>query len=214
MSKLWIKICGITRNADARAATDLGADALGAVFYPPSSRAIQSAQLQDIFAGVHETVQVTALFVDPTPEQVEEVLACNVVSRLQFHGEESEAFCQSFGVPYFKAIRVGGGQTPDIRSVVSAIDEHQAAELILLDSYCKKAPGGTGMTFDWELAAGIVAATDKRVVLAGGLSPENIGEAVRRVNPYGVDVSTGVESGPGIKDTNKLRQFIEGALHG
>lgn len=214
MSKIWIKICGITRNADARAAVDLGADALGAVFYAPSSRAIAVTRLADIFAGVHESVQVTALFVDPSPQEVEAVLDCNVVSRLQFHGEESESFCRSFGMPYFKAIRVGGGQMPDVNSVVSAIAEHQAAELILLDSYCQKAPGGTGMTFDWELAAAIVAATDKRVVLAGGLSPDNIGDAVNKVRPYGVDVSTGVESAPGIKDKDKLRQFIEGALNG
>ncbi len=209
MSKLWIKICGITRPEDTRAACALGVDALGANFYPPSPRAIAVADVATIFADVPDSVLLTALFVNPERELVESVLATGCVDRLQFHGDEDPEFCASFGVPYYKALRVGGGL--DIAAEITA---HARAELILLDSFDKKAPGGTGKTFDWSIAKQIVEQSTQRIVLAGGLHPGNVAQAIEQVRPYGVDVSSGVESSLGIKSPEKLRTFVEGVGNG
>lgn len=209
MSKLWIKICGITRHEDARAAIALGVDALGAVFYPPSSRAVEIDDLARIFADVPKSVQRTALFVNPERSEVEQVLASGLIDRLQFHGDEERAFCNSFSVPYFKALRVGGGL-----EALPAIAEYPDAELIFLDSFDKKAPGGTGKTFDWSIARQAVEQSAQRIVLAGGLSPDNVAAAVEQVGPFGVDVSTGVESSPGIKCAQRLKEFVQGAGNG
>jgi phosphoribosylanthranilate isomerase len=209
LSKLWIKICGITRPEDTRAACALGIDALGANFYPPSPRAIAVEDVATIFADVPESVLLTALFVNPEPALVESVLATGMIDRLQFHGDETPEYCASFGVPYFKALRVGGGL-----DVNAAIAEHAQAELILLDSFDKKAPGGTGKTFDWSIAKQIVIQSDQRIVLAGGLHAGNVAEAIEQVRPYGVDVSSGVESSPGIKCPEKLKEFVRGVGNG
>ena len=184
-------------------------DALGAVFYPPSPRAIGIERLADVFASVPDSVLRTALFVNPEPQLVEQVLATGLIDRLQFHGNEEQDFCVSFGVPYFKALRVGGGL-----DVLSAIDEHRDAELILLDSFDAKAPGGTGKTFDWEIASKAVAESGRKIVLAGGLNADNVGVALRQVKPYGVDVSSGVESQPGIKNADKLQEFVREVRNG
>ena len=209
MSKLWIKICGITRPEDARAALALGVDALGAVFYPPSPRAIEVEDLARIFADVPDSVQRTALFVNPERSEVERVLATGFIDRLQFHGDEDSSFCNSFAVPYYKALRVGGGL-----DVLPAIAQYPEAELIFLDSFDKKAPGGTGKTFDWSIARQAVEQSGRRIVLAGGLDPDNVADAVERVGPFGVDVSTGVESSPGVKDAQRLKEFVQGAGNG
>lgn len=209
MSKLWIKICGITRLEDAQAAVALGVDALGAVFYPPSPRAIEIADLAQIFVNVPDSVQRTALFVNPRRSEVEQVLATGCIDRLQFHGEEERSFCNSFAVPYFKALRVGGGL-----DVLAAIAEYSDAELIFLDSFDKKAPGGTGKTFDWSIARRAVEQSGQRIVLAGGLEPGNVADAIEQVGPYGVDVSTGVESSPGVKSAQRLKEFVQGAGNG
>jgi len=209
LSKLWIKICGITRNADARAAAALGADALGAVLYPPSSRVVEVAQLASVFSGLPSTTRRVALFVNPERSLVDAVLATGVIDLLQFHGDEDEQFCASFPAPYMKAIRVA--------SKSQAVEELRAfpsAEMMLLDSYQKNVPGGTGKTFDWNIAAELVRESNHRVVLAGGLEPENVAEAVRQVGPFGVDVSSGVETTPGIKGQALLEEFIEGAVNG
>lgn len=209
MSKLWIKICGITRSEDARAAAALGVDALGAVFYPPSPRAVEIGDLARIFADVPDSVLRTALFVNPERSEVEKVLASGYIDRLQFHGDEQRSFCNSFAVPYFKALRVGGGL-----DVLPAIAEYSDAELIFLDSFDKKAPGGTGKTFDWSIAKQAVEQSGQHIVLAGGLDPDNVADAVEQVSPFGVDVSTGVESSPGIKCAQRLKEFVQGAGNG
>lgn len=209
MSKLWIKICGITRPEDAQAAVALDVDALGAVFYPPSPRAIDTGSLSEIFADVPDSILRTALFVNPERQLVDSVLATGYIDRLQFHGDEEQSFCASFGVPYFKALRVGGGL-----DVLSAIDSHADAELIFLDSFDKKAPGGTGKTFDWSIASKAVSGSEKKIVLAGGLHSGNVREAIERVHPFGVDVSSGVESEPGIKSAAKLEEFVKGVRNG
>lgn len=209
MSTPWIKICGITSNADARAAAALGVDALGAVLYPPSSRAVEAGQLAEIYAGVPPGVRRVALLVNAERSLVDAVVSSGVIDLLQFHGDEDEQFCASFPVPYMKAIRVA-----DERQAANDIQAFPGAEMVLLDSYQKNVPGGTGKTFDWDVAARLVAGSDMRIVLAGGLRPDNVSEALRRVKPFGVDVSSGVESRPGIKDQALLEEFIEGAVNG
>ena len=209
MSNLWIKICGIKRPEDAHAAVALGVDALGAVFYPPSPRAIEVDRLQEVFAQVPEPVLRTALFVNPEPELVERVLVTGFIDRLQFHGDEEPSFCESFGVPYFKAFRVGGGT-----DVMSAMSDFGDAELIFLDAFDKKAPGGTGKTFDWRIARDAVLDSGMKIVLAGGLNPDNVRQAIEQVGPFGVDVSSGVESAPGVKDAGRLQEFVRGVRNG
>lgn len=209
LSALWIKICGITRNADAHAAAALGINALGAVLYPPSSRAVDVERLADIFADIPSTVRRVALLVNPDRSLVDTVVSSGVVDLLQFHGDEDEQFCASFPVPYMKAIRVASEQ-----QAAEEIAAFPSAEMILLDKFEKGVPGGTGKTFDWDIAARLVAESSSRVVLAGGLNPDNVTEAVRRVKPFGVDVSSGVETEPGIKGQALLEGFIEGAVNG
>jgi len=205
MHKHWIKVCGITRAEDAIAASDLGADAIGLVFYPPSPRSIVMADVPEIVDGVSANVSVVALFVDPTADEVNEVLDSGHIDLLQFHGSESEEFCCSFDIPYMKAFRVGLDADLD-----KAIEAYPSAELILLDSYVKAAPGGTGHSFDWKKTSEISDSSLSKLVLAGGLSPDNIAKAIAAVQPFGVDVSSGVESSPGIKDRALINKFIEG----
>ena len=162
-------------------------------------------QVAEIFADVDAGVERIALFVNPDAELVERVLDSEAIDCLQFHGDEDDTFCTGFGLPYMKAIRV--------KSVAQALQEmsdHPAAQRFLLDKYVEQVPGGTGQTFDWSMAADIVAASDKPVVLAGGLNSENIVAAIQSVHPAGVDVSSGVEKAHGIKSVEKMKLFIEG----
>jgi phosphoribosylanthranilate isomerase len=190
------------------AAAQLGADAIGVVLYAPSPRAIAVTAIAEIFADVDSRVARVALFVDPDPRLVEASLSSGIINLLQFHGDEDQAFCASFGVPYMKAIRV---QT--VEQARNEIAAHEKAEMILLDKYQRDVPGGTGKTFDWEMAAAIVQSSSQPVVLAGGLNADNVGDAIAQVNPFGVDVSSGVEDSHGIKDLEKLERFINAAKH-
>jgi phosphoribosylanthranilate isomerase len=206
LSQLWIKICGVTRNRDALLAAELGADAIGLVFYANSPRALAATQISSVVANVPGSISVIGLFVNPTREEVEVVLSTGLVDVLQFHGEEDEEFCNSFDRPYLKAFQV-----KDLQSLDSTLSEYRTATYILLDSYSVEKMGGTGQKFDWSIGGNIVQNLDQKVVVAGGLKPENIKDAVIKMNPFGVDVSSGVESHPGLKDAEKLRKFIEGA---
>jgi phosphoribosylanthranilate isomerase len=190
------------------AAAQLGADAVGVVLYAPSPRAIAVTAIAEIFADVDSRVARVALFVDPDPQLVEASLYSGIINLLQFHGNEDQAFCASFGVPYMKAIRV---QT--VEQARNEIAAHEKAEMILLDKYQRDVPGGTGKTFDWEMAAAIVESSSQPVVLAGGLNADNVGDAIAQVNPFGVDVSSGVEASHGVKDLEKLERFIHAAKH-
>jgi len=190
------------------AAAQLGADAIGVVLYAPSPRAIAVTAIAEIFADVDSRVARVALFVDPDPQLVEASLSSGIINLLQFHGNEDQAFCASFGVPYMKAIRV---QT--VEQARNEIAAHEKAKMILLDKYQRDVPGGTGKTFDWEMAATIVQSSSQPVVLAGGLTANNVGDAIAQVNPFGVDVSSGVEASHGIKDLEKLERFIHAAKH-
>jgi phosphoribosylanthranilate isomerase len=206
LSRLWIKICGITLNSDAIAAAGYGADAIGLVFYPQSPRAVKKKSIAEITTGLPSWVDVVALFVDPSEEEVRQVLATNTINLLQFHGQESEAFCKSFDVPYIKAIRVKNYGT-----ISNIINAYGSAEMLLLDSHSKKAPGGTGSKFDWKIGKSVTEKTTSKIVVAGGLNPNNVQKAIQKIKPYGVDVSSGVEQSHGVKRLSKMKAFIEGA---
>lgn len=197
-----VKICGITRPEDGRAAAAGGADAIGLVFYPPSPRAVTPATARVVVAALPPLVGVVALFVDPERAAVERVLAEVPVDVIQFHGDEPPAFCRSFNRPYIKALRV----TPEV-DVEAALAAYGDARALLLDSYHPHFPGGTGRTFDWSL---VPAGLWQRVMLAGGLDAANVVDAIRRYRPAAVDVSGGVEASKGIKDPIRIAQFMRG----
>jgi phosphoribosylanthranilate isomerase len=199
-----IKICGITDVAHARVAAHLGADAIGLVFYAPSPRNVSLPQAREIIAQLPPFVAPVALFVNPTREDVQRVLAHCPVSLLQFHGEEDAAFCASFGVPYLKAARVRPGL-----DLLEYFASYGAAAGWLLDAYSEDAYGGTGEAFNWDL---IPTALAKPVVLSGGLTPDNVAAAICRVRPWAVDVSSGVEISKGRKDEQLIAAFIA-AVH-
>lgn len=196
-----IKICGLTRPEDAAIASASGVDAVGLVFYPPSPRALEIEQAREICAALGPLVHVVALFVDPEPEAVESVLTRVPVSLLQFHGEESPTDCGRFARPWLKALRM----RPGIDLSAEAQRYAQAAGL-LLDSYRAGVPGGTGEGFDWSL---VPRELTPRLVLAGGLEPDNVAAAIARLRPAAVDVSSGVEERPGRKSAARIRAFVD-----
>jgi phosphoribosylanthranilate isomerase len=198
-----IKICGITRPSDARAAAEAGADAIGLVFYPNSPRFLSVERASEIRDALPPFVQTVALFVNPDAAQVAQVIGRVKPSMLQFHGEETPQFCREFGVPYIKACRVKSGV-----SALEYLRPFSQAAAWLFDSHVPEY-GGVGESFDWSL----VPKTDKPVILSGGLSAANVAEAIRRVKPWGVDVSSGVESAKGLKDAAKIAAFIEEVRH-
>ena len=199
-----VKICGITRPADAQAAARAGADAIGLVFYPPSPRFVSIERAIEVRNALPPFVQSVALFVNPDAAQVAQVLGQVRPSLLQFHGEETRDFCAQFGVPYLKACRVAEGV--DLLEYLRAF--HDASGW-LLDAYVE-GYGGKGTRFDWSL---VPARRERPVVLSGGLVRGNVREAIRRVRPWGVDVSSGVESAKGIKDHAMMAAFIELVRH-
>ena len=200
MSATRIKICGVTRAQDAQACAASGADAIGLVFYPRSSRAVTVHQAADIVAAVPPFVSVVALFVDEPIGSIERIINTLPIDVIQFHGDESPEFCHQFGRPWIKALRVRPGL-----DVVEECQRFSKARGVLLDSWQADVPGGTGKTFDWRLATQALCVP---VVLAGGLTHDNVGEGMRALHPAAVDVSGGVEVSPGLKDAKKIRQFI------
>lgn len=203
MSRARVKICGITSVDDARAVIAAGADALGLVFYSASPRAVTIEQAREIALAAGPFIVVTGLFVDADPTFIAAVLAQVPLQLLQFHGDEMPSYCESFQRPYMKAIRM----RPQL-DVDSAIAVYPNASGILLDAYRPGVPGGTGETFDW---ARVPQASAKPLVLAGGLTPDNVADAINATRVYGVDVSGGVESAPGKKDYEKITSFINNA---
>ena len=201
-----IKVCGIRNLEDALVASSAGADALGFVFYGPSPRNVELAEAADIIAALPAFVTSVALFVDPEPAWVEAVVAETAVDLLQFHGEETGDFCRSFSRPYIKALRV----RPDADIAAQAAC-YPDARAILLDSYVQGIPGGTGVRFDWSL---IPLGLKQPIVLAGGLTPENVGEAAGQPGIWGLDVSGGVEERKGIKSPALIESFCKGVNGG
>lgn len=200
-----IKICGITRIEDARAAVELGADALGLVFYPPSPRCVSIEQARGIARTVPPFVTLVGLFVNETEEAVRRVLEAVPLQLLQFHGEEGESYCRRFERNYIKAARVKPGL-----DLVKYADSYPSAQGLLLDAFAE-GYGGSGKTFDWSL---IPARLSLPVILSGGLDANNVAEAVRKLRPWAVDVSSGVEAAKGIKDAQKIAAFISGVKDG
>jgi phosphoribosylanthranilate isomerase len=195
-----VKICGITRRQDAEFAIEMGADALGLVFYAASPRAVTIAQAVDICQGLPPFVSLVGLFVNPQAAEVQATLEQLPLSLLQFHGDETATFCQQFHQPYMKAVRM---QEP--ADLEHAVQSHPQASALLLDSFKAGVPGGTGQTFDWSM----ISPVDKPVILAGGLTVDNVSSAIQQIRPYGVDVSGGVESAKGIKNNEKIRAFMQ-----
>lgn len=195
-----VKICGITNLEDALAAAEAGADALGFVFYPESPRFIEPGEVRNIISKLPVFITTVGVFVDESEEMIRRIIRESGVQTLQFHGEESPLLCMRFREKVIKAVRV-----KDAESINSM--KMYPLDTFLLDTYHEKVKGGTGRTFDWKIAE--KAKEYGRIILSGGLTPSNVGEVIARVQPYGVDVSSGVEISPGKKDHRKIREFMK-----
>lgn len=201
-----VKICGITRPEDGVRAAELGVDAIGLVFVAASPRAVNATQAAAIVSLLPPFVTRVGLFVDAAVAQVEAVLSSVALDLLQFHGDESADYCEQFGRPYLKAVSM----RPD-RDVLAYMAGYPSAAGFLLDAYHPAVAGGSGEQFDWRR---VPQYCSHAIVLAGGLQPGNVTEAIRQVRPYAVDVSSGVESAKGIKDATKMAEFILGVQRG
>lgn len=196
-----VKICGLTRTEDVESAVAAGADALGLVFYEPSPRAVSIADAQTLIRSVPAFVSVVGLFVNPTEQEVREVLSHLPLDLLQFHGDESPEFCSQFQRRWIKAIRVQNRE-----QVIQAFARYHEAAGLLVDAWDPDRYGGTGKSFNWDL---IPSERPLPLILAGGLSSDNVFRAVEQVQPWAVDVSGGVERSKGIKDIQKISDFIK-----
>lgn len=200
MSAVRSKICGITRIEDALAAAEAGADAIGLVFYAKSPRAVTAAQARAIVAALPPFVTTVGLFVNASRCELSEILEVVPLDLLQFHGDETPAECEGYHRPWIKALRVRPGD-----DLQAACTQYAGARGILLDTFVAGVPGGTGEAFDWSLVPEHLSLP---IILAGGLSAANVGEAIARVRPYAVDVSGGVEAVKGIKDHARIEAFM------
>ncbi len=196
-----VKICGVTRAEDALEAARCGADAIGLVFYPASPRYVTMQQAQQVVAALPPFISVVALFVNAKQAEIEAIISQVRIDIVQFHGDETAAECERIKLPYFKAIRV----KPDTNLLQYELD-FSSAKALLLDTYSESAYGGTGHVFDWDL---IPKNMVKPVILAGGLTDENVGLAIEKVKPYAVDISGGVELSKGVKDAKKIADFMQ-----
>lgn len=197
-----VKICGITNFCDALAAVECGAKTLGFVFYPPSPRAVTPYEAQRIIQRLPDGVIAVGVFVDRPAKEIETIAARCRLSAVQLHGQESEELLHCLGLPAIKALRV--------RSVedLTGLKRYPGAAAYLLDAWSPQTAGGTGEAWDWTLGSQMPA-LDKPLVLAGGLTPDNVAQAISQVRPYALDVSSGVERSPGRKDHEKMRRFVD-----
>ncbi|MEN5037711.1 phosphoribosylanthranilate isomerase [Pseudomonas sp. TWI929] len=200
MSNVRSKICGITRIEDALVAAEAGADAIGFVFYAKSPRAVDVRQARAIIAELPPFVTTVGLFVNASRCELNEILEVVPLDLLQFHGDETPQDCEGYHRPWIKALRVRPGD-----DLEASCQLYAGARGILLDTYVAGVPGGTGEAFDWSL---VPAHLSKPIILAGGLSADNVGQAIAQVRPYAVDVSGGVEQAKGIKDAAKIEGFM------
>lgn len=198
-----IKFCGMTRAGDVRLASELGVDAVGFIFAADSPRCLHPRQARGMRQAIAPLVDVVALFMDNNIDEVREAVKMVRPTLLQFHGNEDDAFCRSFGVPYLKAVAMGG---PRVMGVSELRAQHPGAAGFVFDSHQAGSAGGSGRTFDWHR---VPKDLDKPVLLAGGLTSGNVFNAIVSALPWGVDVSSGIESAPGIKDGERMREFVE-----
>jgi len=205
MNRIRIKICGITNLEDAKLAIDTGADAIGLVFYEKSPRYVAINSAKYIIKNASPFINFIGLFVDANESYVRKVLDRVAIDTLQFHGQESEQACAMYNRPYIKAIRMA----EDI-NLYEQCEKYSSASGLLLDTYVKDVPGGTGLSFDWDR---IPNDLNKPIILAGGLDETNVKSAISQVRPYAVDVSGGVEIEKGIKDPVKIKNFISEAMN-
>lgn len=203
MPRTRVKYCGITRPEDGLTAARLGVDAIGLNFYPQSPRVVDLTTARAIARVLPPFVTVVGLFVEPEPLEIERVLDTLSLDLLQFHGDEEPEECERYGHPYIKALAMRDGI--DLHAQTR---RYASARGLLVDTHDAELYGGTGVAFDWGRvpASGI----DMPLILAGGLTPDNVAEAITRVRPFGVDVSGGIEAAKGIKDTDKMAAFMEG----
>lgn len=207
MAKVRVKICGVRRAQDALAAADAGADAVGFVFAPQSARFLPPKEAGEIIALLPPFVDAVGVFVDPDRLWVEQAVATSRVNVLQFHGAETDAFCRSFGLPHVKC---AGIETAEDVSRLASL--HPSARAWLLDSSSEGRGGGSGLSFDWSVVGEeLRGRLGRKWILAGGLNPRNVRQAIETTHAPCVDVSSGVESAPGVKDCRKIRQFVEEA---
>jgi phosphoribosylanthranilate isomerase len=200
MSRTRVKICGLSQVDHARLAAEEGADAIGLVFYRESPRYVAVEAAAAIAAALPPFVAAVGLFVDSPEDEVRSVLARVPLDLLQFQGEESAAFCELFGKPYVRAVRMAAGT-----DLLEYAQRFSRAKALLLDAHVPGERGGTGRSFDW---ASIPAGLPVPIILSGGLTSENVGRAIREVRPWAVDVSSGVEESRGVKDPRKIVEFI------
>ncbi len=198
-----VKICGITRCEDAQLVVDAGVDAVGLVFYEKSPRFVNIEFAAEICQIVPAFVSRVALFKDAEQQMIESVLEQVEVDLIQFHGSETADYCEQFNRPYIKALGMKGAEH-DVSFLLANVEKYQSAKALLLDGHAPGEAGGTGESFDWAS----IAVVEKPIVLAGGLTPDNVKQAIDLVHPYAVDVSSGVESSPGIKDRDKVAAFM------
>ena len=200
--KTRVKVCGITCERDALAAAQHGADAIGFIFWRPSPRFLEAERAGQIAALLPAFVTPVCVFVNPTEMEVEAVLHRIPAATLQFHGEEPPEFCARFGRRYIKAVRMKPG-----RDLIKYLSQYTDAAAWLIDAFDERTYGGTGARFDWDLLPRDMA---RPWILSGGLTPKNVGDAVRRLRPWAVDVSSGVETEKGIKDARMIAAFMAG----
>ncbi len=203
-SRTRIKLCGMTREEDVRLACELGADAVGLIFSERSPRQLDLAQGSALRALVLPTVSAVVLVIDQTFDAIAEIIERARPDLLQFHGSEDDAFCASFGLPFFKALPMRGLAASDVPALLA---RYPSAAGFVLDGHAPGAMGGSGERFDWDLLAH--ERPRQPWLLAGGLDPANVADAVRALRPWGVDVSSGIESSPGIKDPARMRAFVK-----
>jgi len=200
-SGYWCKICGVTSSEEASEIVGLGVDSIGLNFYKDSPRCITNQVAIEIVSSVRDCLKV-ALFVEPTIDEVEKVLSEVDIDILQFHGNENKEFCEGFGKQYIKAIKMGGDS-----DYGELEDYHPEAWAILIDSYVQGVAGGTGKTFDWR---NWPKGSDRRLILSGGLTADNVAAGIRATRPFGVDVSSGVEGKhKGVKDIELVKKFMQ-----
>lgn len=205
-SRTRVKFCGMTRAEDIEAAVALGVDAVGIILYPKSSRSLPLSQAKEIAQSLSPMVSLVAVMVNPSRAEVEAAIEQLPLHYLQFHGNESADFCDAFNFPYFKAI-----QARDSCYILDQVQRYPKAEAMLLDTPSAQDFGGTGRCFDWS---NVPQQCSKPIILAGGLSADSVAEAVRSVSPYALDLCSGIESQPGIKDIQKMQRFMHNLQKG